>query len=221
MAYGVKVRVWGERALFSRPEFKVERVSYDVITPSAARGILEAIHWKPAIRWVIERLHVLKPIRFEPLMVNEVAKKGPKNLPTAARDPAIPLPRVHTDDHRQQRKTLVLRDVDYVIEARFEVTAKAGPEDSPAKHQAMIRRRLAKGQCFHRPYLGVREFPARFEAIDDIPTPQADALKGARDLGYMLHDIDFADGRKPVFFRPTMVDGVIEVPAFLPRGTAG
>ena len=217
MAYGIRLKVWGERACFTRPEMKVERVSYDVITPSAARGILEAIHWKPAIRWVVDRIHVLKPIRFESIRRNEVGGK----LSAASVSKAIKAGRTDglislVDEDRQQRAATVLRDVAYVIEAHFELTAKADVGDSEGKHLDIFNRRARKGQYFHAPCLGVREFPANFELIEPdalLPAVYADLL-GERELGWMLHDIDFAHDMTPRFFRAVMRDGVIEVPAW-------
>lgn len=216
MAYGIRLLVWGERACFTRPEMKVERVSYDVITPSAARGILEAIHWKPAICWVVDRIHVLKPIRFESIRRNEVGGK----LSAASVAKAMKAGRTDSlvtrvEEDRQQRAATVLRDVAYVIEAHFTLTARADASDTEGKHLDIFNRRARKGQSFHAPCLGVREFPASFELIEPdaaLPTPHAD-LKGERELGWMLHDIDFANGMTPRFFRASMRDGVIEVPA--------
>ena len=215
MTHGVKLHVWDAFACFTRPEMKVERVSYDAITPSAARGILEAVHWKPAIRWVIDRIHVLKPIRFENIRKNEVgAKISARNARAAMVSDDLSGLHMAVDDNRQQRATMALRDVGYVIEAHFEMTDKAG-EDSPAKHYETFRRRAQKGQCFHRPALGLREFAADFEWLDAVPTS---ALSGRQDLGWMLYDIDFANDRTPQFFRAEMVDGVIDVAAARDRG---
>ncbi|MCF8030860.1 MAG: type I-C CRISPR-associated protein Cas5c [Desulfohalobiaceae bacterium] len=216
MAYGVVCKVWGDYACFTRPEMKAERVSYDVMTPSAARGILTAIYWKPAIRWVIDRITVLRPIRFENLRRNELAAQGSSgvkipltNVRRAMRDGESPV-ETFIEDRRQQRAGLVLRDTAYLIEAHFEF---AGDEDkNEGKHLDIFNRRVAKGQCFHHPYLGCREFPAEF-GPDDGERPHSD-LAGERDLGWMLHDIDFEGGMRPHFFRATMKDGVIEVPAF-------
>lgn len=217
MTYGVCLYIWGDRACFTRPEMKVERVSYDVITPSAARGILEAIHWKPAIRWCVDRIHVLKPIRFESLRRNEVAGK----LPASTVSKAMKIGRVdgvayYVDENRQQRAATILRDVSYVIEAHFEFTGRADRSDTPGKHLDIFNRRARNGQCFHMPCMGTREFPANFSLIeDDTDMPAADdQLHGQFDLGYMLHDIDFANGKVPHFFRARMQDGVIEVPPF-------
>jgi CRISPR-associated protein Cas5d len=206
----VKLHVWGDYACFTRPEMKVERVSYDVMTPSAARGILEAVHWKPAIRWQVDRLHVLKPVRFENIRKNEVGNKvSSRNAKVAMASDDLSGLHMAVDEHRQQRATMALRDVAYVIEAHFEMTDRAG-DDTPAKHHDIFRRRAQKGQCFHRPALGLREFAADFEWLDEV---LASPLTGRQDLGWMLYDIDFANDRTPQFFRAEMVDGVIDVAA--------
>lgn len=215
----VRVLVRGRNACFTRPEMKVERVSYDVITPSAARGILEAIHWKPAIRWVIDRLHVLEPIRFETIRRNEVGSKIPTGKARGAMNRNDPCDlALRVDEDRQQRAMLCLSNVAYVIEAHFEMTGRAGPHDNPAKHAEMFRRRAGKGQCFHQPALGVREFPADFELIEAIPETRLPIAERDRDLGWMLYDIDYADGRRSVFYRAQMENGVIDVAACLERG---
>lgn len=215
MAYGIRLLVWGDRACFTRPEMKVERVSYDVLTPSAARGILDAIHWKPAIRWIIDRVHVLKPIRFESIRRNEVGGKlSPVSVAKAMMAGNVAGLANVVEEDRQQRAATVLRDVGYVIEAHFQLTPKAGPDDSAGKHLDIFNRRARKGQCFHMPCLGVREFPANFRLLEEgEETPSSDAgLREPRDLGWMLHDIDFANDMTPRFFRARMVAGVIEVP---------
>jgi len=217
MSFGIRLHIWGERACFTRPEMKVERVSYDVITPSAARGILEAIHWKPAIRWCVDRIQVLKPIRFESIRRNEVGGK----LSAAAVAKAMKAGRINglataVEDDRQQRAATVLRDVAYVVHAHFELTERAGPDDNVGKHLDTFNRRARRGQTFHAPCLGTREFPAAFALLEDgaEPPPPDPALAGERDLGWMLHDIDFAGGKTPRFFRALMVDGLIEAPPF-------
>lgn len=215
MSFGIRLHIWGERACFTRPEMKVERVSYDVITPSAARGILEAIHWKPAIRWQVDRIHVLKPIRFESIRRNEVGSKiSPASVTKAMKAGSTAGLANCVDEDRQQRAATVLRDVAYVIDAHFDLTARAGADDSVGKHLDIFNRRARKGQCFHAPCMGVREFPASFRLLEDGDSPpQADVgLESERDLGWMLHDIDFADGMTPRFFRARMVSGVVEVP---------
>jgi CRISPR-associated protein Cas5d len=222
---GIKLHVWGERACFTRPEMKVERVSYDVMTPSAARGILEAIHWKPAIRWHIDHIHVLKPIRFQSIRRNEVgAKASAANAASAMKRGTTEGLGVVVEENRQQRAALVLVDVAYVIEAHFTLTQKAGPEDSAAKHLSMFNRRAAQGQCFHRPCLGVREFDAQFALIPDgapLPPSLLEADKRDADFGWMLHDIDFARDNESRFFRATMTDGMITVPPFGSEGVVG
>lgn len=216
IGYGVRLKVWGDYACFTRPEMKVERVSYDVMTPSAARGILEAIYWKPAIGWKIDRIHVLNPIRFDNIRRNEVLGKIPAgNVKSALKGGEVSLYQDATES-RVQRASLVLRDVCYCIEAHFELTGKAGPGDTVEKHYNIALRRLRKGQCFHHPYFGCREFPVHFEAIEgDIPTSY---YHGHHDLGLMLYDIDFADEMKAIFFRASMVDGVIDVQKCLNSG---
>lgn len=212
----VRLHIWGECACFTRPEFKVERVSYDVITPSAARGILESIHWKPAIRWHIDRIHVLKPVRFQSIRRNEVgAKASTANALSAMKAGRTNGLGLIVDDNRQQRAATVLIDVAYVIEAHFTMTVKAGAEDSAAKHISMFNRRAEQGQCFHRPCLGTREFSAEFALLKDGDLPPASTFPAEPkrvDLGWMLHDIDFANGASSRFFRAEIVDGIVTVP---------
>ena len=214
MAQGIKLRVWGDRACFTRPEMKVERVSYDVITPSAARGVLEAIHWKPAFVWRVERLRVLNPIKFETIRRNEVASRIPslnvKKAMTARSTEGLAL---YVDEDRQQRAATILKDVAYIIEARIELKDPTNADESIGKHLDIFNRRARRGQCFHRPCLGTREFAAEFELILGEPPATDDSLLGERDLGWMALDIDFERGRRPLFFKATMLDGVIEVPA--------
>lgn len=229
MAFGIKLEVWGDYAAFNRPEMKVERVSYDVMTPSAARGILEAIYWKPQMRWVVDAIHVLKPIRFTQIRRNEISEtipvKGASGAQKAMNDLKGHLG-LDVADVRQQRAAMILRDVRYGIEAHIEVlTADDGPSPE-AKHLEMFKRRAMRGQYFHHPYLGVREFPAEFRPVDAFDAPP-DELMGERELGYMLNDIEFTpsqegkvieanQGRRvtatPRFFQAVMRDGVIRVP---------
>ncbi len=210
MSYGVKLKVWGPYACFTRPEMKVERVSYDVMTPSAARGILEAIYWKPSIAWKVDRIHVLKPIRFDNIRRNELAGKLPPGTIRKAMNDGISPVETFIEEDRQQRTAMVLRDVSYVIEAHFEFT---GHEDNnEAKHKEIFERRAGKGQCFHHPYLGCREFPAQFEPVsEDIPRSELD---GHQDLGWMLHDMDFENDMEAKFFRAQMRNGIIDIPPF-------
>lgn len=220
MAYGIKLHIWGDYACFTRPEMKVERVSYDVITPSAARGILDAIHWKPAIRWVIDKIHVLHPVRFESIRRNEVSSKISTNkIKTAMRNRSAHDLYLVADDskERQQRASTILRNVAYIIEAHFELTNLATEEDNVGKHLDIFNRRARKGQCFQQPCMGVREFPAYFSLIEpEKPLPESGLTQEQknRDLGWMLHDIDFANGMTPHFFKAELKDGVITVPDF-------
>ncbi len=213
MGYGIKLKVWGERACFTRPEMKVERVSYDVMTPSAARGILEAIYWKPSIRWVIDKIHVLKPVKFENIRRNEVASKIPANKITAAmKDPTKEL-ELFIEVDRQQRAAMILKDVAYIIEAHFEPTEKDG--ENEGKHLDIFKRRARSGQCFNQPYFGCREFAVFFDLAEgELPS----AVQEDRDLGWMLYDMDFPLKNKktsdiyPMFFRAVMKAGCIDIP---------
>jgi CRISPR-associated protein Cas5d len=212
----IRLHVWGDFACFTRPEMKVERVSYDVMTPSAARGVVEAVYWKPQIRWQVTRLHVLKPIRFTSLRRNEVAGKAPAGSIARAMKNGRGNLAIYVEEDRQQRAATILRDVAYVIEARFEVVSG---EENVAKHLDQFNRRARDGRCFHHPYLGCREFAADFALIEEgRATPSVDpGLVGERDLGYMLHDLDFDDDMTPHFFRAVMRDGVIQVPPLVGR----
>lgn len=225
MRFGVRLHVWGARACFTRPEMKVERVSYDVMTPSAARGILEAIHWKPALLWVVDRIHVLKPIHFQSFRRNEVsAKASGASADRAMRAGSTAGLGLVMEEVRQQRAATLLVDVAYVIEAHFALTPRAGAEDTPAKHIAMFNRRAAAGQCFHRPCLGTREFAADFALVpEDAPLPESRLPPDQRDrdLGWMLHDIDHAAGATSRFFRARLSDGVLDVQVCLAEGVAG
>ena len=216
IGFGVRLKVWGDYACFTRPEMKVERVSYDVMTPSAARGILEAIYWKPAIVWEIDRIYVMKPVKFDNIRRNEVLGKIPLASVKNAFQGKEAVRFKDANDERVQRASLVLRDVEYIIEAHFNLTDKAGPEDTIEKHYNVALRRMRRGQCFHHPYFGCREFPVQFEFIEgEIPKSE---LKGKKDLGLMLWDIDFPKDMTPVFFRAEMNDGVIDVQKCLKGG---
>ena len=216
IGFGIKLKVWGDYACFTRPEMKVERVSYDVMTPSAARGILEAIYWKPAITWEIDRIHVMKQVKFDNIRRNEVLGKIPLAQVKSTFSGKEAVLFKDSNGERVQRASRVLRDVCYCIEAHFDLTDKAGPEDTVEKHYNIAIRRMRKGQCFHHPYFGCREFPVQYEFIEgEIP---ASDLKGKKDLGLMLWDIDFSDNMNPVFFRVEMDDGVIDVQKCLKGG---
>lgn len=208
----VKVEVWGDYACFSRPELKVERMSYDVMTPSAARGLLEALFWHPGLKWIIDRIYVLSPIKFSNIRRNEVKSKiSANNVLRVMNGGTSPL-YINTSDDIQQRAATVLRDVHYVIEAHFEMTEKAMPGDNPGKFQDIMRRRLESGQCYHTPCFGVREFPANFRPWEggEIKTAYPDE---ETDLGLMLFDLDYTDSENivPMFFRAKLKNGVLDL----------
>lgn len=211
MGIGVKVKVWGEYALFSRPEMKVERCSYDVITPSAARGILEAIYWHPGMKWVIDKIYVQKPVQFTSIRRNEVKSKISSNNVLPVYNGADKPLYISTKSDIVQRASLLLRDVSYVIEAHFEMTEKAVESDNLGKFKDIIMRRLKRGECYHTPYFGCREFPANFCLCEDEKIETA--YSGEKDLGFMLYDMDFSDldNIQPMFFRALMKDGVINL----------
>ncbi len=212
MGYGITIRVRGDYALFTRPEMKVERVSYDVMTPSAARGVIEAIYWKPAIRWVIDRIHVLNEIEFTNVRRNEVSDKistrEAERRMNGATEPFF----LDTSDKRQQRAAMILKNVDYIVEAHFDLTDQKGSEDTVEKHYNIVLRRLRKGQHYHAPYLGTREFPARVELIENGDVPES-CLIGMQDLGWMLYDLEFSDPKdiQPMFFKAEMRDGIVDL----------
>ena len=212
----VCLRVWGDYACFTRPEMKVERVSYDVMTPSAARGVLEAILWKPQIVWRVTRIDVLKRIRWASVRRNEVENVIPINSVITVMKRGAGALGLYADDskERAQRAALLLREVDYLIHARFELTEQTDPGDTLAKYVAMFRRRAEKGQCFNQPYLGCREFSAAFAWVDPAgswPEPIADS----RDLGWMLYDLEYRGSEPtPCFFRAQLDNGIVRVPAW-------
>lgn len=212
MGKGVKVRVWGDLALFSRPEMKVERCSYDMMTPSAARGILEAVYWHPGMRWVVDRIYVRKPVQFTSIRRNEVKSKiSVNNVLSVMNGGDKPL-FISSKEDIVQRAAILLRDVDYVIEAHFEMTEKASPCDNPGKFKDIVMRRLRRGECYHMPYFGCREFPANFELFEQENVDTA--YEGEeRDLGYMLYDFDYSDPEdiQPMFFRAVLTNGILDV----------
>ena len=209
----IQVEVWGDYALFTRPEMKTERVSYDVMTPSAARGLLESIYWHPGMKWRIDRIHVCSPIRFTNIRRNEVKDTISARKAKTVMEKGKGELYLATPESIQQRAAMVLRDVHYVIDAHFEMTQRASPTDNPGKFQEMMRRRVEKGQFYHQPCFGVREFPAHFKPCTQLP-PCPEELKGEKDLGWMLLDMDYSDPENitPHFFRATLRDGVLEVP---------
>ena len=205
----IQLEVWGPYALFSRPELKVERVSYDVPTPSAARGLVEALYFHPGLRWHIRKIYVLNPIRFVGVRRNEVASKiSGRNVRQAAQGGGQPL-YLAASQEIVQRASLLLQDVHYVIEAHFTMTDKAAPSDNPGKFQDIVTRRMERGQCFHTPYFGCREFPAAFRRWPGGPIP---AIDETRDLGLMLYDFDYSDPQNitPTYFRARLEHGVLD-----------
>ena len=204
----LQVRAFGPLACFTRPELKVERVSYPVMTPSAARGLLEAILWKPALQWRIERISVLAPIHFIAFRRNEVTSRAARPAAALVECGGQPAP-FFADENRAQRNTVALRDVDYLIAGRIGLTERAGEGDSIPKFCEMFRRRVAKGQHYHQPCFGCREFVAHVIPPDDAPQPIADA----RDLGIMLWDIEYGPKRnRPRFFAARLEEGVLSIP---------
>lgn len=209
----IRLEVWGDYALFTRPEMKIERVSYDVMTPSAARGIIEAIYWHPGIRWVIDRITVVNPIVFTNIRRNEVSvKASASNLMNYVNNGGE-LPQIKPSQNVCQRASMLLKNVRYIIEAHFEMTERAAPSDNEGKFQDIVTRRIAKGQCYHQPCFGCREFPVSFKAAEGKPVVDS-SLNGEHDFGFMLYDIDYSNQRdlKPMFFRAKMRDGVIDIP---------
>ena len=206
----IRLEVWGPYALFSRPELKVEKVSYDVPTPSAARGMVEAVYFHPGLRWRIDRIHILNPISFTSIRRNEVLSKiSARNVRQAAQGGRQEL-YLATPQEIVQRSSLLLQDVHYVIEAHFEMTGKAAPSDNPGKFQDIVTRRMEKGQCFSTPYLGCKEFPASFRRW---PGGQIRTIDETRDLGLMLYDFDYTDPQNitPTYFRARLENGVLDV----------
>lgn len=214
LGYGVRLLVCGDYACFTRPEMKGERVSYDVITPSAARGIVEAVYWHPGLYWVVDKLMVLNEIRFDSVRRNELGGKiSESNAKRAMKGGDIDLHQVITED-RQQRATLLLRDVAYVIDAHFDlVQSKMAAGDNIGKFLDQFNRRARKGQCYNQPYLGCREFSAHFKLLEEDTPPPVSFYSDveSRDLGWMLWDLEYGDTIEPKFFRAEMRRGVIDV----------
>ena len=211
MGYGIKVEVWGDYALFTRPEMKVERVSYDVMTPSAARGLIESIYWKPAIYGVIDKIHVCNPIEFTNIRRNEVKSKLLSSTARSVMNGGQKELFINTSADIQQRASMLLKNVRYIIEAHFELTEKAGETDTVEKHYNVALRRLRNGQYFHAPSMGCREFPANFRLYEDSRIQTA--YSGTKDLGFMLYEMDYSNPEdiQPIFFRALMQDGTIDL----------
>lgn len=207
------LEVSGEFACFTRPEMKVERVSYDVITPSAARAIFEAILWKPAIQWQVTKIEVLNPVKWMNLRRNEVGSIVSARTAQTAMKVGSGNLGIYVEEERQQRAGLFLKDVRYRLHAEFTMTPQAGEADSPAKYAEMFKRRAVKGQCFNQPYLGCREFSCDF-ALVEHDSQEVEAISENRDLGWMLYDLDYSNPKSPMplFFKANMVDGVVRIP---------
>lgn len=205
----IKIEVWGDYACFTRPEMKAERVSYDIMTPSAARGLIEAIYWHPGIRYHIDKIYILNPVRFTNIRRNEVKSVLSASSALTALRSGRPIASYAGED-RQQRASLILKDVHYVIEAHFDITREAPPGTNPCKVQAILKRRLENGQHYSQPYFGCREFPAYFREWKENEVP---ALPVTQDLGFMLYDNNYTNREniKPQFFRAKLVDGVLHV----------
>ena len=206
----IQLEVWGPYALFSRPELKVERVSYDVPTPSAARGLVESIYYHPGLRWQIDRIYIMNPIRFVSVRRNEVTDKiSARNVRQAAQGGAQPL-YLAAPQAIVQRSSLLLQDVHYVIEAHFDMTSRAAPSDNPGKFQDIVTRRMERGQCYSMPYFGCREFTASFRRWPGGPVP---TINESRELGLMLYDFDYSDPQNitPTYFRARLEHGVLDL----------
>ena len=204
----IRIEVWGPYGCYSRPELKTERVSYDVITPSAARGLVESIYWHPGLLYTIDRIYLLSPIQFTNIRRNEVKSTLLSSAALSAAKGGTP-PVLYTSQEIQQRAALVLQDVHYVIECHFTMTDNAAPGDNPGKFQDILRRRLRKGQCYHQPCFGCREFPAHFR---EWPEDEIHPLDVTQDLGLMLYDLDYSDPKniRSQFFRAKLVHGVLD-----------
>jgi len=239
MSMGIRLHVWGESALFTRPEMKAERVSYDIMTPSAARAIVSSIYWKPQIEWVIDRIRLLKPIRFASVRRNEVSSKAVAPKADALAGRAVDRVGIDIEKDRQQRASLVLVDVGYVIEAHFNVLKNTVEKDGPvlpvaeceAKHISMFNRRARAGQCFRMPYFGCREFPVSFRLLEEDEAPPPCELppdQANKDFGFVFHDFVYKEEKKgPIiesntgrhlvaeakFFRAIAKGGVVDVPS--------
>lgn len=213
LAFGIQLEAWGKYALFSRPEMKTERVSYDLITPSAARGLIEAVYWHPGMKWVIDSIYVCNPIRFTNIRRNEVSQKISASNVREVMNGKNPLLCLDASELIQQRASLVLTDVRYIISAHFEMTKKAAAEDTPDKFYAMASERLKAGKHFSQPYFGCREFPANVRLFEGELPPPPEELIGRHELGYMLYDMDYSEPERarPMFFHAALVDGMLDL----------
>jgi CRISPR-associated protein Cas5d len=216
------IEVSGDFACFTRPEMKVERVSYDVMTPSAARAIFEAIFWKPAIKWQVSKIEVLNPIQWASVRRNEVGAVVPSGSVKQAMNSGKGTLGICIEDDRQQRASLLLRDVRYRIFAELLFDQSKDQESEYGKYLAMFERRVGKGQCFNQPYLGCREFSCSFRPIYDLAT-ESSPISESRSLGWMLYDMDYTNGKTPhpKFFNANLHMGVINVPTWDAEGVRG
>ncbi|HUY82745.1 MAG TPA: type I-C CRISPR-associated protein Cas5c [Acidobacteriaceae bacterium] len=212
------LEIRGDFACFTRPEMKVERVSYDIITPSAVRAVFESILWKPAICWQPERIEVLAPIRWTTIRRNEVGSKLSAANVKSAMQRGTDVVALYVEEDRQQRASLLLRDVRYRIAASFSLTGRAGAEENTQKFAEMFVRRAERGQCINQPYLGCREFSCDFRLVEsgEATATIPEELHGERDLGWMLYDLDFSDATSPQprFFHAHMKDGIVKIPSW-------
>lgn len=207
----ILIEVWGDNALFTRPETKAERMSYQVITPSAARGIIEAVLWKPEIKWFVDGITVINEIKFTNIRRNEVSEKVSHSNMLTLMNGGDGKTFLSASEYRQQRASTVLKDVRYLLEVRFELTDKGRERNTDEKYYNMVLRRIRNGQCFHQPYFGCREFPVFFRLVEG-DKPKSFYEGTTIDLGQMLWDMDFSgkDEIKPIFFHAVMKDGVID-----------
>lgn len=216
------LEISGDFACFTRPEMKVERVSYDVMTPSSARAVFESILWKPAIRWHVEKIEVLKPIRWVSIRRNEVGAVVSVRNAQETMHKGFGTFALNIEDERQQRAGLFLRDVAYRIHANFELLPNAGENNTMGKFLDMFERRAEKGQCVNQPYLGCREFACDFRLTDPKLQPAA-PIAETRDLGWMLYDMDYTSAAtpQPRFFRAQLENGVLRIPAWVSEEVRG
>lgn len=223
MAYGFRILVKGKYALFSRPELKVERASYDVPTPSALVGLLNSVYWHPGVKYVIDEIRVYNPVNFINIRRNEVADKLSVSAVKAQMKSGSGELGIFTKESISQRASLLLKDVSYGVAAHFELTEEKDANQSEDKVYAILSRRLKKGQFFSQPFLGCREFPAEVEWVEELPQSTLDYTA---DLGYMLYDLQYkktssgeaSDEADPRFYRPRVENGVIDVQKWA-RGT--
>ena len=211
VSYHLRAHVRGASACFARPDLTSERVSYPVITPSAARSLLEAVHWNPAIRWVVDRIILCKPIRFDRVSQDEIGGRSSAQVIRFSRDDRGDVD-LQVEEGPRRRSSLLLRDVDYLIDAHLELTETAVAGESVAAHCETASQKLRQGRFGHQPLLGSREFPAEISLWEGEAPTACGELQGEQDLGWILHDVEFVGFCRSRFFHAVMKDGVIEVP---------